>query len=131
MNKFDLHKNKIQPGFKTPPNLLNDFEDVVMSKLNIQEQKPVKKLWKQGSFWFNNIAATAVLVVGLIYYTNHKMYSKLDQGILENYILTTSTTEEISSHLTENDIEELSKKIIKKEDIQDYVHLDLGYHWED
>ena len=131
MKEFDLHKNKIHTGFKTPQNFLEDFEDVVMAKLNAQEQKPVKKLWQQGSFWFNNVAAAAVLVVGGIYYTNQKAYTKLDEGVLENYILTTSSTDEISSKLTDNDIEELSKKIIKKEDIQEYVHLDLGYNWED
>lgn len=131
MKEFDLHKNKIQTGFKTPPSFLDGFEDVVMAKLNIQEHKPVKKLWQQGSFWFNSVAAAAVLVVGGIYYSNHQAYKNLDHAIIENYILTTSSTEDLSSKLSENDIEELSIKIIKKEDIEDYVNLDLGYHWED
>lgn len=133
MKEFNLHNYSKKNSFTTPTNYFDGVEDTIMQKIESNTEKPVKKLWNLNLYWFNGIAAAVLVVVGCVHYFNTNSISKIDQNALVNYLMINTTTEDITNQLSEKDIEELSKNILKTEEVREYVDINMNYYanWED
>jgi len=127
MEPFNLHNQKIDSGFKAPANYFDNLEDLILAKTVQNLQKPVKKLWVKQLWFYNSVAACLFLSFGLIYYLNDNQ-SPIDKNYLETYLISNTTSAEIYQNFTDEDINELTKTIINKNEISEYVMVDFEYY---
>lgn len=127
MEHFNLHNQKFDSGFRAPTNYFDNLEDVIMAKLNQNEQKPVKKLWANQLWFYNSVAACVLFILGLTFYFNQNK-SQLDQNYLESYLISNASSDEIYKNFTDQDIQELTERILDKQEIYEYVAVDFDYY---
>lgn len=127
MKPFDLNNTKLNSGFNTPSEYFNNLEDSILAKINSTEQKPIKKLWVKELWFFNSVAASLLLMLGIVFY-NYTKTPQLDKKYLESYLISNTTSDEIYNNFTEKDFQELTETILNKQDIHEYVSVDFEYY---
>ena len=127
MKPFNLHNTKIDSGFKAPDNYFDNLEDAIFSKINANEQKPIKKLWVNKLWLYNSVAACVLITLGLFFYYNQTQ-PQLDNKYLESYLISNANSDEIYKNFTDQDIQELTETILDKQDIYEYVSVDFDYY---
>jgi len=127
MKPVNLHNKKLDSGFKVPNTYFDDLEDAVFQKMNLNSEKPVKKLAFKKLWLYNSVAACALLAFGIAFYMKTTQ-TELDQNDLESYLMANTTSDDIYQNLSEQDIEELTENILNKQDVYEYVSIDLGYY---
>ncbi|UYW02563.1 hypothetical protein K5I29_06745 [Flavobacterium agricola] len=127
MKPFNLHNEKIESGFQAPENYFDNLEDVILAKLNQNTEKPIKKLGFSKLWLYNSVAACVLLVGGLLLFWNQQQ-NELDSNFLETYLISNTTSDEIYQNFTDEDIQELTETILNKQDIYEYVSIDMGYY---
>lgn len=112
MQQISFEQNKIATGFTIPENYFENFEDKIMSKIELKTQ-PLKviSLWQSKSVWISSVAALFIITVGIWYYFQENNYqdnvSSSEYLAFENDI----STEDIAKHLTDEDLASLEEEL--------------------
>ena len=128
MKNFDIENNeKINPGFKIPPNYFEQFEATMMEQIQVKKETKVVSLFYKKQIWISAIAAVFLLAIAIPVYFNMAKESNLDATTIENYLAEQQSvgTTELTKHLTDEDISELENELtndnVTDETIENYL----------
>jgi hypothetical protein len=128
MKDFDLeHNEKINPGFKIPPNYFEQFEATMMEQIQVKKETKVVSLFYKKQIWISAIAAVFLLAIAIPVYFNIASEQHLDANTIESYLADQQSLEttELTKHLTNEDISELENTLVNEnvtdETIENYL----------
>lgn len=133
MKDFDLNNNKINSGFKVPENYFDNFENKILSKIEINKKSKVVPLFYKKQLWISSLAAVILLTIAIPVYFNSINNSAIENTTIENYLSYQSnfTTFDIIENLDETDIKALESSFaVNEEAIESYLidNQNLDYY---
>ncbi|MDK2773050.1 MAG: hypothetical protein KYX68_12625 [Flavobacterium sp.] len=91
MKDSNLEDIKMNNGFKIPDGYFENFENKIMKQIENEETKVIS-IFRRKYFYVASIAATILVVKGILF-TNNNNINSIDDTTLENYLVT-----EVSSY---------------------------------
>ena len=91
MKDSNLEDIKMNNGFKIPDGYFENFENKIMNQIENEEPKVIS-IFRRKYFYVASIAATILVVIGILF-TNNNNINSIDDTTLENYLVT-----EVSSY---------------------------------
>lgn len=95
LSHVNLKELATNPGFKTPENYFETLENKIIDKISEKENSKVIQLFsKRNLLYVSGIAASILLLFNLSIFQKKSNWSKLDTKTVENYII----DEQVSSY---------------------------------